>query len=140
MSNTDLSSNSLNGECPICLGSINNDDPYFSMQCCNKIAHIHCITEWYHAKSKKSLCFMCNQPTNIHNELVIDHNDTSSSSSQNDLNAEHTIEVTSEIRHSTDNLPILHLSPNRNKYRIIFISLSIITSMAILSALFYEIF
>ena len=65
-----------NEECPICFIMIKNVDPYFMMKCCKKIVHIQCLTDWYSSKTTAPTCFMCNQTSDIYDDLVISENNT----------------------------------------------------------------
>ena len=46
-------------ECPICFNSIEDNDAYLLLSCCNKRVHITCLDRWYNNGNKNKLCFLC---------------------------------------------------------------------------------
>ena len=102
-------------ECPICFSIIGDTESYYILECCNKIVHLQCLIEWYSTYSKYSICFMCNQPNNLHNNL---HKNLLSINNQildNSENISNNSDIENHLNnYSRDNLSILILNNNNN--------------------------
>jgi hypothetical protein len=114
------SSESYDNECPICFNNINVNDPFYTMTCCNKNAHIGCLVDWYVNKHTNVICIMCNQKTNIRSELIF--TDTTNIPIYSNANTNNTnITTLSEDNlvitiHDTSPQQLINNSNNLNNY------------------------